>query len=117
MESLQPVWLVSEGRALASAMRATSRRHRRRGLLGVDSIDQPLVIDPCNWVHTVGMKAPIDVVYVAHDQRVIAMHTMRPWRIGPYEKKAHIVVEAAAGSIERWNLHVGEKLEVRNVEQ
>ncbi|MEI8287282.1 MAG: DUF192 domain-containing protein, partial [Actinomycetes bacterium] len=76
-----------------------------------------LVIDPCNWVHSFGMKVAIDVVYVNADNVVVGIETMKPWRIGPYTRKASRVIEASAGSLERWNIEIGSKVEVRDVEQ
>lgn len=112
---MEPVWLVSSGRVLASARRATDRTERRRGLLGVARIDEPLVLEPCMWIHTVGMRAPIEVIYVNGDHEVIATERMRPWRVGAPMRGSRMVVEAAAGSLERWNLNVGDILEVRGV--
>ncbi len=45
---------------------------RRRGLLGRDDLaaGTALVLAPCNAVHTVRMRFPIDVVFVARDGRV-----------------------------------------------
>ena len=113
---LQPVWLVSDGRVLASAMRATTRPDRRRGLIGVRSITYPLVIDPCNWVHSIGMRSVIDVVYLDADSVVIAAETLKPWRVGPYTRLSRLVIEAPPGFIEKWNIAPGTKIEVRNVE-
>ena len=62
--SIEPVWLVSQGRVVASAGRATSRTDRRRGLIGMTEIPEPLLLDPCSWVHTMGMKITIDVAFV-----------------------------------------------------
>ena len=116
MTAMKPVWLVSEGRVLAAAQLATSRTDRRRGLIGVTSVEQPLVLTPCSWVHTIGMKVPIDVAYVSADGIVLDTETLKPWRVGPNNRRSHFVVEAAAGSFERWNLNVGIPLEVRHVE-
>ncbi|MEN9553265.1 MAG: hypothetical protein RLY24_860 [Actinomycetota bacterium] len=110
------VWLVSEGRVLASARRAITRAERRRGLIGVTSVSEPLVLEPCSWIHTVGMRTAIDVVYVANDCTVLSTSHMRPWRVGPLTRNARFIVEAAPGSIERWNVKPGDKLEIRNVE-
>lgn len=114
---LQPVWLVSDGRALASAMLAASRTDRRRGLIGVREITQPLVLSSCRWIHTFGMKCAIDVVYINAENIVIATGTMKPWRVGPYTKGSHLVIEGSTGSLDRWKIAVGSKIEVRNVEQ
>ena len=110
------VWLVSEGRVLASARRAITRAERRRGLIGVTSVSEPLVLEPCSWIHTVGMRTAIDVVYVANDCTVLSTSHMRPWRVGPLTRSARFIVEAAPGSIERWNVKPGDKLEIRHVE-
>lgn len=110
------VWLVSDGRVLAAARRAVTRAERRRGLLGVSAVTEPLVIEPCSWIHTVGMRTAIDVVYVSNDGIVLSTSHMRPWRVGPLTRQAHFVVEAAPGSIERWNVKPGDKMEIRNVE-
>ena len=117
MNGLQQVWLVSEGRVLAAALRATERTDRRRGLIGVAVVDQPLVIEPCNWVHTFGMKSTIDVAYVNAENVVIGIDTLKPWRVGPYTRQAIRVIEASAGSLERWNIGIGNTVEVRDVEQ
>lgn len=115
--TIEPVWLVSEGRVLASAARATSRTDRRRGLLGLASIDEPLLLDPCSWVHTIGMKTAIDVAYVSADGVVLRTEHMKPWRVGPITRSARYVIEAAPGSFERWNMKTGDVIEVRHVEQ
>ncbi len=115
--SLTPIWLVSHGTVLAAAVLATSRRDRRRGLSGVRVIEGPLVIQPCSWVHSFGMKTSIDVVYLNAQGVVIATSHMKPWRVGPKIRQATCVIESAAGSLERWNIHVGDEIEVRHVER
>ncbi len=112
-EPMQPVWLVSEGRVLAAARLAATRRTRRRGAIGLDDLAEPIVLEPCRWVHTVGVKVPLDIAYVAPDGAVISTETLRPWRVGAPVRGAVKVVEARAGSFERWNLKPGDPLEVR----
>ena len=112
-ESMQPVWLVSDGRVLASARLVTSRRDRRRGVIGLDEVAEPLVLEPCRWVHTVGVRVPLDVAYVDDDGAVLSTETLKPWRVGIPVRGAHAVVEARAGSFERWNLRPGDVVEVR----
>jgi len=116
-QELEPIWLVSKGNVLASAVLTVTRAHRRRGLMGVAIIEQPLVLQPCNWVHTIGMKATIDVAYVASNNIVIQTATMKPWRVGARIPATALIIEAAAGSFERWNLRIGDEVEVRHVER
>lgn len=110
----EPVWLVSGGRVLASATRTTTRVERRRGLLGRSVIEEPLVIAPCRWVHAVGMKTPIDVAMLDSDGVVLGTATMRPWTLGAPRLRAACVVEAAPGSLARWNIGVGDTVEIRD---
>lgn len=113
MGTLEPVWLVCEGRVLASAMRATTRRDRRRGLIGVDEIRDAFVLEPCRWIHTFGMKVDIDVAYLDHEGRVLRTEHVKRNRVSALQFRAHSVVEAASGSLQRWNLRVGDMIEVR----
>lgn len=114
-DNFEPVWLVSKGRVLASAVRATSRKQRRKGLIGATSVEQPLVLAPCSWVHTFGMRIPIEVIFISKDGVVLAMDSMKPRRLGTYTRFSHTVVEAAPGSCERWGLQLADEIEVRNV--
>lgn len=111
--SLSPVWLVSRGNVLASANLATSRRDRRRGLSGVAHVHTPLVLRPCNWVHSVGMRTTIDVAYVGADGTVLLARRLRPMRVAPLVRGAAFVIEAAAGSFDRWSLRTGDQVEIR----
>lgn len=110
----EPIWLVSNGNVLASAWLTTTKRDRRRGLIGQTRIDNPLVIDPCNWVHSFGMKVAIDVIYVGADNTVVHTSTLKPWRVGPRVPNSRFVVEAAVGSIDRWGVGAGSQIEVRH---
>ena len=109
-------WLVSDARVLASADVLTSRTDRRRGLLGRSAVDGAVVLEPCRWVHSVGMKFTIDVAYLDDDGTVLKMTTMRPHRIGLPVMAARRVIEADGGAFERWGLAVGDQVDVRDDE-
>ncbi len=106
-------WLVSGGHVLASAEKATSHRAKARGLLGRDGVDGALVIAPCRWVHTVGMRFALDVAYLGADGTVLKVARMKPWRVGAPVRQAATVVEAEAGAFERWGLQPGAVVELR----
>jgi uncharacterized protein len=107
-------WLVTDtGKVLASAEVASSRADRRRGLLGRDHIEGAFVLTPCRWVHTIGMRIPIDVVFLDADGTVIKMLQMHRHRVGAPVWSARMVVEAEAGALGRWELHMGDRLELR----
>ena len=106
-------WLVSEGRVLASAQLASGRRARAKGLLGRDDLDGALVLRPCRWVHTLGMRFALDVAYVDAEGVVVKTVQMRRQRLGVPVPSARFVIEAAAGAFARWGLRVGDVVEVR----
>ena len=107
-------WLLSEGRVLASVEVARARSQRRQGLLGRDGTEGALLIERCRWVHTVGMRFPIDVAYLDEDGTVLKTVRMGRWRVGLPVLAARSVVEAEAGAFERWDLKVGQRVELRD---
>lgn len=104
---------MSEARVLASADVATTRRDRRKGLLGRSGFEGAFVLPRTRWVHTIGMRFPLDVAYVGEDDTVIKVTRMARYRIGAPARRASWVVEAEAGAFERWGLRVGDPLELR----
>lgn len=105
--------LVIDGRDVAPVAVARRYHERRRGLLGTDGIDGALWIEPCKQVHTIRMRYPIDIAHVARDGLVLATRTMPPWRFSALRVRARSVVEAEAGSFERWGLAEGSRVAVR----
>ena len=106
-------WLVSAGHVLASAERADEPRSRARGLLGRTGIEGALVLSKCRSVHTIGMKFAIDVAFLDPEGFVLKVAQLRRNRLAMPVWKATTVVEAEAGAFERWGLHVGDQLELR----
>jgi uncharacterized membrane protein (UPF0127 family) len=107
-------WLVCDARVLASAEIAKDRASRRRGLLGNDHFEGALVIEPCRWVHTIGMRFPLDVAFLDDDGTVIKLVSMGRYRIGAPVRHARSVIEAERGAFARWGLNVGDVIEVRD---
>jgi uncharacterized membrane protein (UPF0127 family) len=106
-------WLVRDGDVLAAAEVAESSRARRRGLLGRDAFDGALVLRPCRNVHTARMRFPIDVAFCDPEGVVLRTVSLVPWRLSPYVRKAAFVIEAQAGAFDRWQLRVGDRVELR----
>jgi uncharacterized membrane protein (UPF0127 family) len=110
-------WLLREEEVLAALEVVTSRRERRRGLLGRDGFDGALLLQPARSVHTVGMRFPIDVAYCGRTTdgslEVLATRGMARWRVGRPRPRARCVIEAEMGAFERWKLAVGDVLVVK----
>jgi uncharacterized membrane protein (UPF0127 family) len=106
--------LVSDARVFASADVASNHSARRNGLLGRDGFEGALVLRPCRWVHTIGLRFPLDVAYLDDQGVVVKAVRMSRHRVGIPVWKARTVVEAEAGAFERWGLKVGDVVEVRD---
>ena len=107
-------WLVDDdAHVLASAEVADARPARRRGLLGHQHYEGALVLRPCRWVHTIGMRFPVDVAYLDADLKVIDTVTMRRYRIGRPRMASRCVIEAEAGRLARWGIEVGDTLDIK----
>ena len=106
-------WLVRDGDVLASAEVARRMWERTQGLLGRDAVTGALVLRPCRQVHTLGMRFPIDVAFCDREGVVLRTVTLSPWRVTRVVWRSGFVVEAAAGSFDRWHLRAGDTVEVK----
>ncbi len=106
-------WLLCGDRVLASLERASTRQERLKGLLNRDTCDGAMLLERTRSVHTLGMRFAIDVAHCDASLKVLRTTTMRPNRIGCYVRKAQSVLEAPAGSFERWGIEPGVELEVK----
>jgi uncharacterized membrane protein (UPF0127 family) len=91
---------------------AATRATRRRGLLGRDSLGatEGLLLTPCKAVHTVGMRFPIDVIFVDRDGRAVRIvPALAPWRIA-MSARAKAVIELAAGTAAASDIQIGDML-------
>jgi uncharacterized membrane protein (UPF0127 family) len=107
------VWLVRDGEVLAAAERPATRRGRAKGLLRRNGIEGAIVLAPCRQVHTLSMRFAIDVAFLDRDGVVLRICTLRPWRISPLVWRAQGVVEAEAAAFDRWQLRVGDRIELK----
>jgi uncharacterized membrane protein (UPF0127 family) len=112
---MRTAWLLLDGRVLAAADVADRPAERMRGLLGRPAYNGAMLLPRTRAVHTAFMRFPIDVAYVSSDLTVLATTTMGRWRVGLPRRGCHGVLEASAGSFDRWGLHVGDRLEIRDV--
>jgi uncharacterized protein len=108
-------WLVRDDDVLASAEVARRVRERTVGLLGRDreAMTGALVLRPCRQIHTIGMRFSIDVAFCDRAGTVLRTRTVVPWRVTRLVWRSGFVVEALAGSFERWHLQPGDTVEVR----
>jgi uncharacterized membrane protein (UPF0127 family) len=91
---------------------SASYRAGTKGLLGRDSVEGAILLSPANSVHTFRMRIPIDVAHLDRDFNVIAVHTMKPGRLGLPRLRSRHVMEAEAGAMARWGLLAGVRVSV-----
>lgn len=100
---------------------ATTLFARMQGLLGRKALgtETAMVIDPCSSIHTLGMKFPIDVVFLDSKNKITAIaHAVKPgrfWVSGGWSCRR--VIESETGCLDLSRLHIGDALEVKRVEQ
>lgn len=90
------------GRCLQVEVAATFKA-RGKGLLGRDSLPewQALLITPCSSIHMIGMRMPIDAVWLDRQLRVKRVdQTVPPGVHFRTCLRAHAVLEMAAGAAE-----------------
>ena len=94
--------LSREADLASRATLADSFWRRLRGLLGRDGLadGEGLVIVPCNSVHMLGMRFPLDVLHLDRSGTVLrALPNLKPGQLGPMVWRSHMAVELPAGTI------------------
>ena len=99
--------LVVDGREVAPAEVAATRRARGRGLLGRTGVEGALWLPGVRSVHTVGMAFALDVAWIGRDGRVLRVRAMAPGRASAWVPRAAGVLEAEAGAFAAWGLVAG----------
>ena len=83
---------------------------RLRGLIFKNRCENPLLLAPCNSIHMLFMKFPIDVAFIDRHFRVIKVYkNLRPWFGFAICLRAYSVIEFSAGTARRLNLKTGDK--------
>lgn len=88
---------------------------RLQGLLGRPGLSdgEAMIFPQCNAIHTLGMRFPIDVLFVDRAFRVVAVRShLQPWRLAGPVPGAWAVVETACGTLARLGVQVGDELQV-----
>jgi hypothetical protein len=105
---------LTKGNLVASQLSlATTPETRRQGLLGRSSLaaDEGMLIDSCGWVHTVGMKFPIDIVFLDRRAQVVRiLRSVAPGQTPGPCLTARSTLELAAGAAALKRIEVGDRL-------
>lgn len=100
---------------LARLTIASTFAERAIGLLARRPLEQDegLWLEPCSGVHTIGMRYPIDVLFLSRTHEIIRVaDSLKPWRSYGPVRGARIVIELSAGAASSHRLATGLRLEV-----
>ena len=89
---------------------------RMIGMLMTDPSKDPrgLWLAPCRSIHTVGMRRPLDVLFLDRSLRVVKINRLvRPLCLGIISLKAHSVVEFFSDFWDGREVTVGDQLEIK----
>lgn len=97
--------------------RANTHCSRLVGLIGRRSTDfsagMGLWITPCRGVHTLGMRFPIDVIYLDRGNTVVHLEqNLRPWRMGRVCLKAASVLELPPTTVSQTRTSIGDEIKI-----
>ncbi len=101
------------GSTLADRVRlAGTSKERRRGLLQARNAGSAVWINPCEAIHTFGMRMPIDSIFVDKQLRVRKLAcNLKPRRIAIC-LRAQSVIELPVGTILHSHTAVGDRLQL-----
>jgi len=110
---------VSKGGAIIARKIAWagSSSERRIGLLGRGSLrtDEGIYLSPCEWLHTFGMRFPIDVAFISASGMVLAVHHgLKPNRLSKIVLRAEGALELSEGTLHVTNTEIGDAVEFLN---
>lgn len=86
---------------------------RMRGLMGRRDLEENegLLLVPCNAVHMMFMRFPIDVIFLDKEFVVVKIiGNLKPWRTSPIVHKAFQTVELRYGTAVKKGINDGDKL-------
>ncbi len=90
--------------------KAASAWERMRGLLGRARLGggEALLLEPCSSVHCLGMRYPLDLVYLDRQGRVCKLvYGLKPWRFSA-SLKAHATLELVEGALAATGIRLGD---------
>ncbi|TAM56276.1 DUF192 domain-containing protein [bacterium] len=108
---------ATTGRLVAAHVRrADGFFERAVGLLPKRAVapGEGLWFDGCSAIHTMGMRATIDVIFLDREGHVLReVELARPWRALIACRGAHAVVELGAGALRANDIALGDRLALK----
>jgi len=96
------------------ALMADTFWRRLIGLMGKPELEENsgIILTPCNSVHTLFMRFPIDVIFLNNKLEVLLIkQNLRPWSISPIVANAKYVLEVNAGKTLASHTEIGDSID------
>lgn len=75
--------------------------------------EEALWLMPSKGIHTIGMKFPIDVVFLNREFYVLGLISgMHPYRVSGVHMRGYSVIELPNGTIRKSRTEIGDQLEI-----
>jgi len=75
--------------------------------------EEALWLMPSKGIHTIGMKFPIDVVFLNKDHQVVGLVSgMAPYRLSSVHLRSFSVLELPNGTIRKSHTEIGDQFEI-----
>ena len=75
--------------------------------------EEALWLMPSKGIHTIGMKFPIDVVFLTRDNHVVGlMSGLPPYRVSAIHLRGYSVLELPNGTIKKSRTELGDQFEI-----
>jgi uncharacterized membrane protein (UPF0127 family) len=113
---LKVVNLTNRTELADNVSKADTFYKRLKGLMFTKSLPagHGLLIQPCQSIHTFFMNYSIDVLYLSKDFEIVGLdETLKPAKVGKYQKRAYSVLELPAGTILKTETKIGNYLTIK----
>jgi uncharacterized protein len=91
---------------------------RLKGLMLNENLDHILIIKPMqktnryfSAIHTFFMKIQIEILFLNDKKEIIEIANLKPWKVYVPKKGATYILELKKGSIKKYGINIGEKLD------
>ena len=75
--------------------------------------EEALWLMPSKGIHTIGMKFPIDVVFLTKDNQVVGLISgLAPYRVSAIHLRGYSVLELPNGTIRKSRTELGDQFEI-----
>ena len=109
---------ITKGTNLGKLELADSFMSRFLGLMFKNNLEGGLILKlPSSRsrrgsaIHMFFMKFPLDIIFVDADKKIVDMVSIEPWKTYTPKDPAKYVIEMEKGSINNFNLEIGDELD------